>query len=932
MMKRVEEAARAGALETTADFYVAPYGDDSNPGTKQKPFATLSRARDAIRELKKKRPKGDITVRIRGGTYRFTETVVFGLEDSGSEDQVITYAAYTGERPIFTSGVHVTGWQPITSSDPGWDYLPPSARNKVYVADIPGGLVLIRNLVDRNENWLERARMDVTSDLDTTWDAHPAEMWDSPEEKNRIEFYRSMERLSNADSALDLRIYPTTFNMNLLPVDSIHDNQLRTIVPGTYRLTPTGEEEWNEVYELCWIENLLEGLDEPGKWVCNTKTNKVYLWPKSGTSNIYAPRLIELIRVEGDIDYWGPTDDPVRYINFEGITFTNGDRAEWEEGDAGIQHDWGMADKSNALLRFRGAENCTVENCTFKKSGGVGVRFDLHAQNNTVSNCLFEYLGYEAIQFCGYGIGKKDVNKNNKFVHNEIHHIGQIKWDSPAIIVWNSGYNHIAHNYIHHCPNKAVLLSAPRNRAFTKDCPMREQAWGMARWDEVGDEAHANVIYNEWRVDVNDEVCAPYRYLRGNIVEKNILHDISEGMWGDIFYVTATASALNPPNDYNKIISNYIYNSDGCSKEQGRQKSSECGFFRGIHLDGFMGNVEVHKNVWYNCRMLYDGYRLALSYGEVYPRANMFYGVSRVEDYGAISLGEEGYGSSSGRRLEGVVYPRGNLLFDETDDPNHDPNVNCLDDYYNIYNFLDSLPVETPGVGEIKSALLQVIHELGKIGSWPEVKVTTDMEEYMHGEPGKAPVATLKAKLIATNQSARSIELPFRNTQRYDFVVRNNVREEVVRWSTGKLFTEVAGKEVIEPEGQLTYEESLLLGEIGKPLPERGYMLEGIITVDYSTKKLSDTTSFRIVPTEISKTGFIYKKRRAPGSGIEVVYYFLQTGEEFDYLLVPERRRYLGPDPSGDPYLEKHVGKYVKVTGIMWQREPRIIYYRKIVK
>lgn len=37
---------------TKADFYVAINGHNSNPGTQQKPFATLQKARDAIRSLK----------------------------------------------------------------------------------------------------------------------------------------------------------------------------------------------------------------------------------------------------------------------------------------------------------------------------------------------------------------------------------------------------------------------------------------------------------------------------------------------------------------------------------------------------------------------------------------------------------------------------------------------------------------------------------------------------------------------------------------------------------------------------------------------------------------------------------------------------------------------------------------------------------------
>ena len=42
-------AAEPGPL-AEADFYVAAEGKDTNPGTAAAPFATLARARDAVRE------------------------------------------------------------------------------------------------------------------------------------------------------------------------------------------------------------------------------------------------------------------------------------------------------------------------------------------------------------------------------------------------------------------------------------------------------------------------------------------------------------------------------------------------------------------------------------------------------------------------------------------------------------------------------------------------------------------------------------------------------------------------------------------------------------------------------------------------------------------------------------------------------------------
>jgi len=56
----------AGADSPT--FFVAPGGSDQNPGTLEKPLATIAAARDAVRKAKVTQA-GPITVVLRGGTY-----------------------------------------------------------------------------------------------------------------------------------------------------------------------------------------------------------------------------------------------------------------------------------------------------------------------------------------------------------------------------------------------------------------------------------------------------------------------------------------------------------------------------------------------------------------------------------------------------------------------------------------------------------------------------------------------------------------------------------------------------------------------------------------------------------------------------------------------------------------------------------------------
>lgn len=93
----------AASLCRAAMFYVAPDGNNGNPGTREAPFATIQRAQQAV-------AAGD-TVFIRGGIYRMKEADIAKrdsflasitlLDRSGKKDKPIRYFAWPGERPVF---------------------------------------------------------------------------------------------------------------------------------------------------------------------------------------------------------------------------------------------------------------------------------------------------------------------------------------------------------------------------------------------------------------------------------------------------------------------------------------------------------------------------------------------------------------------------------------------------------------------------------------------------------------------------------------------------------------------------------------------------------------------------------------------------------------------------------------------------------------
>ncbi len=78
------------AAAAATDFHVALNGNDADPGTKDKPFATPARAMAAVRALVSIGLKTDVRVVLRGGTYALETPLVFTSADSGTADHPIT--------------------------------------------------------------------------------------------------------------------------------------------------------------------------------------------------------------------------------------------------------------------------------------------------------------------------------------------------------------------------------------------------------------------------------------------------------------------------------------------------------------------------------------------------------------------------------------------------------------------------------------------------------------------------------------------------------------------------------------------------------------------------------------------------------------------------------------------------------------------------
>ncbi|MFC1713994.1 right-handed parallel beta-helix repeat-containing protein [Candidatus Poribacteria bacterium] len=391
-------------------FYVSPQGNDTNPGSMEEPFATIARARDAIREMKAKQPLSQpVTVMLRGGRYFLDDTLVFNQEDSGSEECPITYTAYPDEIPVISGGRKITGpWKPYQGE-----------IMVCSISEVGEGKWNFRQLFVNGDRQ-NRARFP----RDGYYMAEKA--LDATSFRYKEGEFRRWHNLSD----VEVVVFHSWNESRLLVSDLDEDGRtVRFLDPKAKH--PIGWASHTRYY----VENVFEALEQPGDWYLDTHTGEIYYWPIGDVEELdmVAPVLNQLIRFEG-----GLKEQFIQYINIRGLTFSDTDWTLPENGypDCGDVGD--IVDPS--AIALENVRYCNFQDNCIRNVGTYGL--ELTGYGNQI-------IGNEIYDTGSGGIVSRNYDEEHNVIsYNHIHHCGAA-YPSAVGINIDDGGGTVSHNLVH---------------------------------------------------------------------------------------------------------------------------------------------------------------------------------------------------------------------------------------------------------------------------------------------------------------------------------------------------------------------------------------------------------------------------------------------------------------------------------------------------
>ena len=437
-----DPAASRTPVETVADFaaevFVGPAGDDGNEGSRARPFATLTRARDAVRALKGGGVEGAIAVRVLPGEYRVTAPLELTGEDSGGARAPVVYRAEEKGGAVFYGGARLRGFVPVT--DPNLlARLPEEGRGKVMQCDLGAlGITEYGQLAVRGFG-----QPPSPPTLELFFDGRPMTpaRWPnegfvgirslvSPGSKKDgtpsvIEYEDDRHaRWIQAEDAWIFGYFRFLWADATAKIGTI-DTEARTLTTAEPYHYGSGMDTRQGIQYYAF--NLLEEIDRPGEWYLDRSRGVLYFYPPSDP----ATSMVEI----GMLATPMVTMENLSDVRLEGLAFDLG--------------------RYNGIVA-RNCQRILVAGCTVSRMAGNGIM--LHGgRNNGLLGCDIHTIGRRGSEVIGGD--RETLAPGGHFVENcLIHDIGRIdRTYTPAIQLEGVG-NRVAHNLMYNCPSSVMRI------------------------------------------------------------------------------------------------------------------------------------------------------------------------------------------------------------------------------------------------------------------------------------------------------------------------------------------------------------------------------------------------------------------------------------------------------------------------------------------